>query len=232
MNWTNLNSRAYVPYSNTPKSCVIEGNDGAFYAGVRIENVSFPLTISAIQSACVSCLSIGDSPTKLFLPHSQFEQLDFWVKEFNLEVILSDELPSSDFVEHYISGKPNELSRLKELLPLAITTHSDFPVSAILYSELGYFEGVNIEVSDWALGICAERVALSKAISSGKTTFQDFAVHTKLGDVSSPCGACRQVIIEHLPLNKIRMHHADNTLSEYFSVDLLPFSFRSKSLGK
>lgn len=232
MNWEILYKRAYVPYSNNPKVCVIEGSNGEYYPGVRVENVSFPLTISSIQAACFSCLSEGDTPKTLYLPNSDFDQLSFWEKEFNLIVKITETPPTLQFKKLVHSNKVNEKNRLKELLSMAITTHSDFPVSALLYTESGYVEGVNIEVSDWAFGLCAERVAFAKAISSGETKFTEIAVHTKLGDVSSPCGACRQVIIEHLPLNKIRMRHADDTLSEHFSVDLLPFSFTSKSLKK
>lgn len=232
MTWKELNNLAYTPYSNTPKSCIIEGSSGSFYAGVRIENVSFPLTISAIQAACVSCLSEGDSPSVLYIPNSDFVQLNFWKKEFDLTIKITDTPPKVDLVSLLNEGLPSEKERLEELLSKAITTHSDFPVSAILFTKSGYFEGVNIEVSDWAFGLCAERVAIAKAISSGDKEFTEIAVHTKLGEVSSPCGACRQVIIEHLPLNIIRMFHADQTLSEHFSVDLLPFSFTSDSLMK
>ncbi len=232
MSWNILHKRAYVPYSNSPKSCVIEGANGDFYPGVRIENVSFPLTISAIQAACFSCLSVGDTPKILYLPNKDFDQLAYWEKEFNLEVRVLDAPPSTNFFPLFHDDSLNEKKRLEELLEKAITTHSNFPVSALLFTDAGYFEGVNVEVSDWALGLCAERVALAKALASGKSEFTEIAVHTKYGDVSSPCGACRQVIIEHLPLNKIRMHHANETLSEHFSVDLLPFSFTSKALKK
>ncbi|GAB5408333.1 MAG: hypothetical protein BalsKO_06980 [Balneolaceae bacterium] len=232
MSWETLYKRAYVPYSNKPKACVIEGKSGEYYPGVRIENVSFPLTISAIQAACFSCLSEGDTPKTLHLQNSDFDQLHFWEKEFNFAIKTSENPPTLSFKKLIHSDEVHEQVRLKELLISAITTHSDFPVSALLYTKSGYVEGVNIEVSDWALGLCAERVALAKAISSGETKFTEIAVHTKLGDVSSPCGACRQVIIEHLPLNSIRMHHADETLSEHITIDLLPFSFVSKSLKK
>jgi len=232
MSWELLLKRAYVPYSKNPRSCVIEGESGDQYLGVRIENVSFPLTISAIQAACFSCLSEGDTPKILYVQNEDYDQLSYWQKEFNLTLNVVESPPSIHFKPLIHSEKVNELARLKELLSKAITTHSDFPVSALLFCESGYVEGVNIEVSDWSLGLCAERVALAKAFSSGETTFREIAVHTKYGDVSSPCGACRQVIFEHLPLNKIRMHHADETLSEHYSVDLLPFSFTSKSLKK
>lgn len=232
MNWSKLNNNAYVPYSKIPRACVVQGSDGGFYPGVRIENISFPLTISAIQAACCICLSEGEIPETIFLKDENYSQLEFWKKEFELTVKPVSELIDIDLRSFGKTNGPAELPHLKELLKRAVTTHSDFPVSALLYTNSLSFEGVNVEVSDWSMGLCAERVALAKAITSGVSTFTELAVHTRFGDVSSPCGACRQVIFEHLPLNKIRLHHADGTLSEHFSVDLLPFSFTSKTLKK
>lgn len=232
MNWETLNSRSYTPYSKKQRSCLVQGKSGKFYIGVRIENVSYPLTISAIQAGCSICLSEGDTPLKLLFPDTDFDQLEFWKKELGLEI---------NVVSNISHIKPEDLSKIKssdersdlrDLLEKALTPNSDFPVSALLYTETGMYEGVNIEFSDWTLGLCAERVALAKCIANGDTELTDIAVHTKYGEVSSPCGACRQVIIEHLPLNKIRLYHADNSMSEHFSIDLLPFSFTSGALRK
>jgi homotetrameric cytidine deaminase len=231
MNWQELNSRASVPYSKTPRSCLVKSKAGNYYPGVRIENVSFPITINAIQAALFICLSEGDQPTSLILPDEDFSQLDFWVKEFGLEVQISKE-PGVKPTDCIRAGKVNEKVRLKELLDQAITIHSDFPVSSILYTPEGYFEGVNIEVSDWGSGLCAERVAIAKAVAYGASGFSELAIHTRDGEFSSPCGSCRQVIIEHLPLNKVRLYHSDGSVSEHFSADFLPYSFSSASLRK
>lgn len=230
MNWDTLKDRSYVPYSGNPKACVIQGDKGGLFSGVRIENVSFPLTISAIQAACCICLSEGETPSILFIPDETFDQLPFWKHEFGLDVTICESPPVPNNYEIVEQLSVSEKSNLVTLLDKAVTTHSSFPVSAMLYTEDSFFEGVNVEVSDWAMGICAERVALSKAIASGKTLFQRIAIHTKLGEVSSPCGACRQVLIEHLPMNKFSLYHADGSLSEHISLDLLPFSFTSQSL--
>ncbi len=230
MNWTTLKDRSYVPYSENQKACVIQGDKGRFFAGVRIENVSFPLTITAIQAACCICLSEGETPTALFIPDKDFDQLQFWQDEFNLELTITDSLPSATDLEIKEPLSSPEINRLVTLLDSAVPIHSDFPVSAILYTDDSFFEGVNIEVSDWGMGLCAERVALCKALVSGRTAFQRIAIHTKLGEVSSPCGACRQVLIEHLPMNKFTLYHADGSMSEHISLDLLPFSFTSQSL--
>jgi homotetrameric cytidine deaminase len=229
-NWKSLAERSYSPYSGKPRTCLIEGHQGGIYTGVRIENVSFPLTISAIQAACNICLSEGETPVRLYLPDTDFPQLSYWQNEFDLEVIAGSEAPFDEIKTLAVDRPDHELNRLKELLSTAVTVNSDFPVSALLYTGDQVFEGVNVEVSDWQLGLCAERVALCKAIAEGVDEFTELAVHTRDGEVSSPCGACRQVIIEHLPLNKLRLYHLDESKTEHFSSDLLPFNFTSQSL--
>jgi homotetrameric cytidine deaminase len=234
MSWKSLKAHSYVPYSEDQQACIIESESGRFYAGVRIENISFPLTISAIQSACCICLSEGERPAKLYKESSDIQQLKFWVEEFNLEVIQTKKPPVDRLAKLRKSAETNldPHQKLKELLPHAVIPNSNFPVAALLFVEDGYFEGVNVEVSDWSMGLCAERVAISKAVANGYTEFKSMEIHTEKGEISSPCGACRQVMSELLPYHKIKLHHVDGTLSEHLSIDLLPFSFTSRALRK
>ena len=85
------------------------------------------------------------------------------------------------------------------------------------------FVGTNIENASFGLSMCAERVAIFKAVSEGYKSFTDLAVISSAGKPAFPCGACRQVLAE---FNKdIKIHLSDNytkTLS-----DLLPDSFNS-----
>ncbi len=74
---------------------------------------------------------------------------------------------------------------------------SDFKVGAALETAAGrVFTGCNVENSSYGLSICAERVALFKAISEGERSFARIAViaDTPAGMPVRPCGACRQVI--------------------------------------
>lgn len=232
MTWDILENRSYVPYSAQPKACVVKGNKGGFYHGVRIENVSFPLTISAIQAACLISLHFGETPETIFTNNNSTPQLDFWMKEFSAKHEVVKVLPT-DVLQDYSSAESNnKKGRLVELLDQAIIPQSDFAVSAILESKARIYEGTNVEVSDWNMGLCAERVAISKAYANGDSEFNSISVHTKKGEFSSPCGACRQVMFEHMPLSKVYLFHADHTNSEHFITDLLPFSFTSKALRK
>ncbi|MEX0608950.1 MAG: cytidine deaminase [Balneolaceae bacterium] len=234
MNWKLLENNAHAPYSGLPKACVVESKSGKFYAGVRVENISYPLSIPAVQAACSICLSEGETPAKIYLKNQDFEQLNFWVQEFDLQVNVTEHPPEAKFqqLKHEFNKDEQVLTKLKTLLKQAVTPNSDFPVSAILFVEDGCFAGVNVEVSEWTKGLCAERVAIVKAYAAGYRKFQRIEVHTLKGEISSPCGACRQVILEHLPYHTIKMHHADGTLSEHLTVDLLPFSFKSTALKK
>ena len=73
--------------------------------------------------------------------------------------------------------------------------YSRFRVGAALQSNDGkIFTGCNIESSSYGLTICAERVALYKAISEGVRSFRRMLIVTDAQDFCPPCGACRQVI--------------------------------------
>jgi len=73
--------------------------------------------------------------------------------------------------------------------------YSHFPVGAALLTKAGkIYTGCNIESSSYGLTMCAERVALFKAISEGETQFAAIAITTKNRQLCPPCGACRQVL--------------------------------------
>jgi cytidine deaminase len=79
----------------------------------------------------------------------------------------------------------------------AYAPYSNFPVGAAIRSEDGtVFAGCNIENSSYGLTICAERVALFKAVSDGSTKFDAIALVTDTKAPVTPCGACRQVLAE------------------------------------
>lgn len=79
----------------------------------------------------------------------------------------------------------------------AYTPYSKFKVGAAVLSADGkIFTGCNIENASFGLAVCAERVAIFKAISEGSTKFKAIAVIGDTDKPCSPCGACRQVISE------------------------------------
>jgi cytidine deaminase len=115
-------------------------------------------------------------------------------------------------------------------LEKAYTPYSNYPVSAALLTSAGdIFTGVNIENAAYPVTICAERVAVFKAVSEGERDFQAIAVVTKNG--GTPCGSCRQVLAE-FGLNTIVII-ADNrgkVIMEKSVAELLPGAFRPSDL--
>lgn len=231
MNVNDLRQSSYVPYSGNRAACIAESNRGSFFPGVRIENAVFPLTISEVQAALFNCLSEGERPKVLYSRAPDDDHLNFWKEEYELTVLPFEELDQVAFKEPAITGQRiSETDTLEALLDRAITLNSNFQVSALLKTDQGIFTGVNIECTEWSMGLCAERVALAKALSYGVQTFDALYVHTRYGEYSSPCGACRQVIIEHMPHQPVHLYHANHTHSVHYSSDLLPYSFRSSKL--
>ena len=95
----------------------------------------------------------------------------------------------SDEIVHQLVGTANEVRHW------AYVPYSKYPVGAALLTASGkIYDGVNVENAAYAHTVCAERVAVVKAVSEGEHSFQAIAVVTRNG--SSPCGACRQVLAE------------------------------------
>ncbi len=75
---------------------------------------------------------------------------------------------------------------------------SHYPVGAALECEDGrIFTGANVESSSYGLSLCAERVALFKALSEGAKNFLRLAVVTESDPPAAPCGACRQLLWDY-----------------------------------
>jgi len=79
----------------------------------------------------------------------------------------------------------------------AHAAYSNFRVGAALRATSGrIFGGCNIENATYGLTVCAERVAIFKAISEGERGFDAVAVVTDADSLTPPCGACRQLLWE------------------------------------
>lgn len=79
----------------------------------------------------------------------------------------------------------------------AYAPFSNFKVGAALEAASGrVFTGCNVENASYGLTICAERVAIFKAISEGERNFRSIAVVADTETLTPPCGACRQIIWE------------------------------------
>jgi cytidine deaminase len=94
---------------------------------------------------------------------------------------------------------PEELiARAGEVRENACADYSHYKVGAALVASSGkVYTGCNIENSTYGLTVCAERVALWKALSEGERKFTQIAVVTSSEPPASPCGACRQLLWEY-----------------------------------
>lgn len=112
---------------------------------------------------------------------------------------------------------------------LAYVPYSDFPVGAALLTRSGkIYTGCNVENASYGLTVCAERVAIWKAISEGETEFEALAVVTNIG--GSPCGACRQVMAEFAPDMPVLIADLKGQATELSVADLLPLAFTPQHL--
>jgi cytidine deaminase len=113
----------------------------------------------------------------------------------------------------------------------AYAPYSHYAVGAAVLTDSGeIFDGVNIENAVYPLTICAERVAIFKAVSRGHRAFSAIAVVTKNG--GSPCGACRQVMAEFGLDTVVLIADSIGTLRQTITVaDLLPNAFSDADLA-
>lgn len=92
------------------------------------------------------------------------------------------------------------LAAARALLPAAAAGHSHFRVAAVIEDAGGTgHPGVNVESVSYGLTLCAERVALSGALTRGAKDFRFIAVVADRAKPVLPCGACRQLLLEYAP---------------------------------
>jgi len=112
-----------------------------------------------------------------------------------------------------------------EARKLAYAPYSNYPVGAALRTKTGrFYTGVNVENAAYPQTMCAERVAIFKAVSEGETEFEVIAVVTNNG--GSPCGGCRQVMAEFgLGMIVLFADGNGNLKKEMTVSELLPEAF-------
>lgn len=105
--------------------------------------------------------------------------------------------------------------------------YSKFAVGAALEAEDGtVITGANVENASYGLSICAERVALVKAISQGIKKFKKMAVVADTPEPVPPCGMCRQMLIEFAPDLELILANLKGQAETVSLNKLLPRAFR------
>ena len=117
----------------------------------------------------------------------------------------------------------------------AYAPYSKFHVGAAIQISGQVFEGANVENASYGLAICAERIAIFAAVTSGSAAreLEAVAVSTNSSPPSSPCGACRQVLLEFAADATKVIVTAVNPAGEHRSwtlAELIPDGFNGKEL--
>ncbi len=114
----------------------------------------------------------------------------------------------------------------REAAKQAYCPYSGFRVGAALQGSSGkIYTGCNVENASYGLTICAERVAVTKAVSEGEKDFTVLAVVGDSDGFTFPCGACLQVLAEFAPDLVILLSDGRGRVASFSLRELLPHSF-------
>ena len=117
-------------------------------------------------------------------------------------------------------------ARLQSVAPF-----SNFLVGAVLQTKAGnVYTGCNVESASYGLTVCAERVAIWKALSEGERDFTDLVVVADTESLTPPCGTCRQIIWEFAKHARIVLANLNGQSEEVSIRDLLPRAFDARFL--
>ena len=113
----------------------------------------------------------------------------------------------------------------------AVADFSGFKVGAALETTDGQIiTGCNVENASYGLTVCAERVAIFKAISEGHREFRRIVVVADTDSPTPPCGACRQIIWEFCGDAEVVMANLTTVTATLQMKDLLPLPFDRRLL--
>lgn len=124
----------------------------------------------------------------------------------------------------------NEANKAKER---AYAPYSGFRVgAAVLTHSKKTYTGCNVENASYGATICAERVAVTKAVSEGETLIKAIAVAGDGDDIIFPCGICRQVLAEFCDSETVIIcSNKNGEYREYKMEDILPYAFSKADLN-
>lgn len=120
----------------------------------------------------------------------------------------------------------------QEYLKNAYAPYSNFKVAAIVIGENAYYAGVNIENASYGLTNCAERNALFNAIGAGEKpgSLKQLVIYTDTDTITTPCGACRQVMQELMSVDGEIYMFCRNDSKKMTIRELLPSDFNKEKL--
>jgi cytidine deaminase len=115
----------------------------------------------------------------------------------------------------------------------AVAPFSGFKVGSALETADGVVvSGCNVENATYGLTLCAERVAMFKALSDGYRQFTRIAIVADTAEPTPPCGACRQILWEFGGNLEVVLANEDVILGRHKLIDLLPLPFDARLLDE
>ena len=130
-----------------------------------------------------------------------------------------------------MSETENLIRIATEARSCSLAPFSNFLVGAALRTEAGkVFTGCNIESASYGLTVCAERVAIWKALSECERDFTDLVIVVDTKQLTPPCGTCRQIIWEYCKDAKITLANLRGQREEVDIGHLLPKAFDARFL--
>ncbi|HEX5833084.1 MAG TPA: cytidine deaminase [Pyrinomonadaceae bacterium] len=119
----------------------------------------------------------------------------------------------------------------KEARGHSVAPFSNFHVGAAVKTASGkVYTGCNVESASYGLTVCAERVAIWKALSEGERQFTELAVVADTETLTPPCGTCRQIIWEFARGATIVFANLAGKSEVFDIADLLPRAFDARFL--
>jgi len=123
------------------------------------------------------------------------------------------------------------LERAKTARLQSIAPFSNFLVGAVIKTADGkVYTGCNVESASYGLTVCAERVAIWKALSEGERDFSELAIVADTGSLTPPCGTCRQIIWEFAKNATIMLGNLRGETQIVSIGELLPRAFDARFL--
>ena len=123
------------------------------------------------------------------------------------------------------------IEKARQARAKAFAPYSNFQVGAALETRRGrIYLGSNVESASYGLTLCAERVAIFKAVTAGEREFRRLAVVAESRRLTAPCGACRQIIWEFCGNIEVVLATLAGKAGVYRMRSLLPLPFDSTVL--
>jgi len=240
-------ARARVPYSRQPEAAALLLDDGRVVPGVRIESTSFPLTIPAATAALclahtlapgrtvVAAAFTGDvppdaEPLRTDVGLSRVETLPFALVRTGAPLPDVGDWAAPFLDAPTVSTPRDGIALARTVAARAVVPASNFPVGCVARLPDGRLVGsANVEVADWTRGLCAERILVATVAAYGLPD-PDALYLTCLKASCSPCGGCRQVLMDQFPRVQIWMDRGDAAPAATTPPALLPGAFEGQGL--